>query len=117
VWGFAAAAIVQDGLNAIERRAAEIQAAAARGTVANPDWLALCRRRVAEVTGCAPNGQGASSTSTATTRRAGAQPPSTFHRPRASHQETASPAPDASSGGLAFARARADIASPCRAGC
>jgi hypothetical protein len=65
VWSFAAAAIVQDGLNTIERRTAAIQAAEAAGTVANPDWLALCRRRVAEVTGCAPAGQAT------TTRRAG----------------------------------------------
>lgn len=51
VWGFAAVAIVQDGLNAVQRRADEILVAEARGTLANPAWLAICRRRVAEVTG------------------------------------------------------------------
>ncbi len=51
VWGFAAVAIVQDGLNAIQRRADEILVAEARGTLVNPNWLATCRRRVAEVTG------------------------------------------------------------------
>lgn len=54
VWAFAAIAIVQDGLNAIERRADEILLAEARGALANPAWLATCRRRVAEVTGSAP---------------------------------------------------------------
>jgi hypothetical protein len=53
VWGFAAVAIVQDGLNAIQRRADEILVAEARGTLASPAWLATCRRRVAEVTGAA----------------------------------------------------------------
>jgi hypothetical protein len=53
VWGFAAVAIVQDGLNAIQRRAEEIAFAESRHTLANPAWLALCRRRVAEVTGIA----------------------------------------------------------------
>jgi hypothetical protein len=54
VWGFAAAAIVQDGLAAIQRRAEEITVAEMRGTLASPAWLATCRRRVAEVTGTAP---------------------------------------------------------------
>jgi hypothetical protein len=54
VWAFAALAIIQDGLNAIERRADEIFLAEARATLANPAWLAACRRRVAEVTGSAP---------------------------------------------------------------
>jgi hypothetical protein len=54
VWGFAAVAIVQDGLNAIQRRAEEIAVAEMRGTLANPACLATCRRRVAEVTGTAP---------------------------------------------------------------
>jgi hypothetical protein len=48
--GFAAVAIVQDGLNAIQRRADEILVAEARGTLANPTWLEICRRRVAEAT-------------------------------------------------------------------
>ncbi len=54
VWGFAAAAIVQDRLAAIQRRTEEITVAEMRGTLANPAWLATCRRRVAEVTGTAP---------------------------------------------------------------
>ncbi len=58
VWGFAALAIVQDGLNAIQRRADEILVAEARGALANPAWLATCRRRVAEVTGCTPQACG-----------------------------------------------------------
>jgi hypothetical protein len=49
VWGFAAAAIVQDGTSAVQRRADEILCAEARGMLANPAWLAVCR--VAEVTG------------------------------------------------------------------
>jgi hypothetical protein len=53
VWGFATVAIVQDGLNTIQRRANEILVAEARGTLANPAWLAACRCRVAEVTGAA----------------------------------------------------------------
>jgi hypothetical protein len=56
VWGFATVAIIQDGLNAIQRRANEIVVAEARGTLANPAWLATCRRRVAEVTGTAAPG-------------------------------------------------------------
>jgi hypothetical protein len=51
VWALAAVAIVQDGLNAIQRRAEEILVAEARGRLVNPGWLELCRRRVAEVTG------------------------------------------------------------------
>jgi len=53
VWGFAAVAIVQDGLNAIQRHRDEILVAEARGTLVNPAWLATCRCRVAEVTGTA----------------------------------------------------------------
>ncbi len=56
VWGFAAVAIVQDGLNAIQHHLDETLVAEAHGTLANPAWLATCRRRVAEVTGGAlPN--------------------------------------------------------------
>jgi len=51
VWGFAAAAIVQHGMNAIELRADLIVRDVARGRLANPAWLEHCRRRVAEVTG------------------------------------------------------------------
>src|SRR6266851_470866 len=53
VWAFAALAIVQDGLNAVRRRASDILVAETRGALARPEWLELCRRRVAEVTGCA----------------------------------------------------------------
>ncbi len=53
VWGFAAAVIARDGINAVERRVDKIVLAEARGTLANPTWLAACRGRVAEVTGCA----------------------------------------------------------------
>ena len=53
VWGFAAVAIAQDGLNAIQHHRDEILIAEARGKLANPAWLATCRRRVAEVTGAA----------------------------------------------------------------
>jgi hypothetical protein len=54
VWGFAAAAIVQHGMNAIERRADLIGRDLAQGTLASSAWLEHCRRRVAEVTGAAP---------------------------------------------------------------
>ena len=37
VWGFAAVAIIQDGLNTIQRRPEEIAVAEMRGTLANPD--------------------------------------------------------------------------------
>ena len=59
VWGFAAVAIVQDGLNAVQRRADEILVKEARGRLANPAWLATCRSRVAEVTGTASPGHAA----------------------------------------------------------
>src|SRR6266851_7029819 len=67
VWAFAALAIVQDGLNAVQRRADQILIAEARGTLAKPEWLALCRRRVVEVTGCAPDSPAAALTSAAMT--------------------------------------------------
>jgi hypothetical protein len=51
LWGFAAAAIVQDGMNAIELRADLIARDKARGTLANQGWREHFRRRVAEVTG------------------------------------------------------------------
>jgi hypothetical protein len=59
VWGFAAVAIAQDGLNAIQRYRDEILVAEAHGTLANPAWLATCRRRVAEVTGTTQAGRAA----------------------------------------------------------
>lgn len=58
VWGFAAAAIVQGGLNAAQHRAEEITVAEMQGTLANPAWLATCRRRIAEVTGTTPQACG-----------------------------------------------------------
>jgi hypothetical protein len=51
VWGCAAVAVVQIGLDTIERQVAEIKAAEEQGTLANPDWLATCRRRVTDVIG------------------------------------------------------------------
>jgi hypothetical protein len=50
VWGCAAVAVVQSGLDTVERRVAEIKTAEEQGALANPDWLATCRRRVADVT-------------------------------------------------------------------
>jgi hypothetical protein len=98
VWAFAAVAIVQDGLNAIQRRADDILVAEARGRLASPAWLALCRCRVAEVTGSA-GGPGAAGSSAATaTLGVGAQPPGT------------------AAAGLAWVRALTEIAAPCRAG-
>ncbi len=118
VWAFAAVAIVQDGLNAIQRRSDEILVAEARGRLASPAWLDLCRRRVAEVTGSAATGPAAVPSSAATTTaRAGAQPASTttFPRPRTS-KETVPSEPGTGPGGLAQVRALTEIASPCRAG-
>jgi hypothetical protein len=87
VWGFAALAIVQDGLDTIQRRAKDIETAETCGTLASPSWLAACRSRVAEVTGQAA---GAVSPPATTSAWAGAQPPSTatFHRPRTPQEET-----------------------------
>jgi hypothetical protein len=55
VCGFAAVAIVQDGLNTIQHHRDKILVAEACGTLSNPAWLATCRRRVAEVTGVLPS--------------------------------------------------------------
>jgi hypothetical protein len=41
VWGFAAVAIVQDGLNAIQHHRDEILTAEAQGRPAHPVWLAV----------------------------------------------------------------------------
>jgi hypothetical protein len=54
VWGFAAAAIVRDGLSSVQRRVDEILLGESRGTLVHQAWLATCRRRVAEVTGASP---------------------------------------------------------------
>ena len=118
VWGFAACAIAQDGMNQIERRADQIAVEEAQGTLANPAWLELCRRRVAEVTGTAAVSPAAVSTSTATTARAGAQPPTatTFHQPRVLQQETIPPEPGTAAEGLTHVRALTELATPCRAG-
>jgi hypothetical protein len=62
VWGFAAVAIVQDGLNAIQHHRDEILIAEAQGSLTNPTRLATCRRRVAEVTGATLPGGAANST-------------------------------------------------------
>jgi len=86
VWALAALAIIQDGLNAIQRRADEILLTEARAALANPAWLELCRRRVAEVTGSTATGPAAVPASAAmTTARAGAQPPGTTTCPPAPH--------------------------------
>jgi len=80
VWALAALAIIQDGLNAIQRRADEILLTEARAALANPAWLELCRRRVAEVTGSTATGPAAVPASAATTTaRAGAQPTGLEH--------------------------------------
>jgi hypothetical protein len=68
VWGFAAVAIVQDGLNAIQRHADEILIAEARGTLANPAWLAICRCSVAEVTGTTQTARTANGTASGIAR-------------------------------------------------
>jgi hypothetical protein len=62
VWGFAAVAITQDGLNVIQHHRDEILLAEAQGRLTHPAWLATCRRRVAEVTGAVPPGGAANST-------------------------------------------------------
>jgi hypothetical protein len=49
VWAHAAVAVVQDGLAAVEELAREIEVQEASGALAAPGWLALCRRRVAEM--------------------------------------------------------------------
>jgi hypothetical protein len=72
VWGFAAVAIVQDGLNAIQHHRDEVLVAEARGALANPAWLATCRRRVVEVTGAALPGHAADGTASGSGPGAGA---------------------------------------------
>lgn len=118
VWGHAATVITQDGADAIGRLADEILLAEAAGTLASPAWLAHCRRRVVEVTGCDPVSPAARSLPYVTTGRAGAPPgsTSTVHRPRAPQPGTAPPEPGTRADGLAYMRALTEIASPCRAG-
>ena len=118
-WALAALTIIQDGLNAIQRRADEILLTEARAALANPAWLELCRRRVAEVTGSTATGPAAVPASAATTTaRAGAQPPgtTTCPRPRTPEEDTVPPRPRTRAEGLTQVRALTEIASPCRAG-
>lgn len=51
VWANAALVVVQDGLHEIDRIAATIRKQEQSPKLAAPEWLAFCRRRVAEVTG------------------------------------------------------------------
>jgi len=117
VWGHAATVITQDGADAIEWLADEIVLAEAAGTLANPAWLAHCRR-VAEVTGHDPVSPAALSLPYVTTGRAGAQPPATttFPRPSTLAEDAVPPGPGTRAEGLAYVRALTEIASPCRAG-
>jgi hypothetical protein len=55
-WANAAVAVVQDGLVAVERLARQIEAQEASCTLAAPRWLALCRRRVAEMAAVSAGG-------------------------------------------------------------
>jgi hypothetical protein len=120
VWAFAAVAIVQDGLTAIQRRADQILVAEARGRLVNLAWPELCHRRVAEVTGSGATGPAALFPSAASTvARAGAQPPSTstkFPRPRAPEEDAPPAEPGARPGGMAQVRALTETTAPCRAG-
>jgi len=50
VWGHITLVVIQDGLFVVEQQAALIDAQESHRTLAAPEWLALCRRRVDEVT-------------------------------------------------------------------
>jgi len=54
VWGQIAMVVVQDGLPAIWQLAGFIDAQEPYHALAAPGWLALCRKRVAEVTAGKP---------------------------------------------------------------
>ena len=54
VWGHIAVVVVQEGLPAIWQLAEVIDAAEPCRVLAAPEWLALCRKRVAEVTAGTP---------------------------------------------------------------
>jgi hypothetical protein len=54
VWGHAMLAVAADGLTSIEELADEILVHEHRCTLADPVWLALCRRRVSEVLSAVP---------------------------------------------------------------
>lgn len=51
IWMHAAVVLVQDGLAQVEQLADRLIEQERAGTLAAPDWLARCRRRVAEVIG------------------------------------------------------------------
>lgn len=53
VWEHVAVAVVQDGLNVIEQLAGMIDAQESCRSLTAPEWLALCRQRVAEATAAA----------------------------------------------------------------
>jgi len=50
VWGHIAVVVVQEGLLAVWQLAGVIERAEPCRVLATPEWLALCRKRVAEVT-------------------------------------------------------------------
>jgi hypothetical protein len=50
VWRYVAVVVVQDGMVAVEQLADVIDEQERCGSLAAPEWLAWCRRRVAEVT-------------------------------------------------------------------
>jgi hypothetical protein len=54
VWGHIAVVIVQDGFHALWQLAESIDAQEPCRALAAPGWLALCRKRVAEVTAGKP---------------------------------------------------------------
>lgn len=49
LWEGIAFALVMEGFRRIEERALAIRGEQASGTLADPDWLRLCRRRVADI--------------------------------------------------------------------
>lgn len=51
VWMRVAVVVVQDGADRVEQLADQLADQEQAGTLAAPDWLAICRRRVAEVIG------------------------------------------------------------------
>jgi hypothetical protein len=54
VWRHVAVVVAQDGMNTIELIADLIDEQERHGMLVAPEWLAWCRRRVAEVTAGAP---------------------------------------------------------------
>lgn len=51
LWEGIAFALVMEGFRRVEERALAIRAEQASGTLADPEWLRLCRRRVADIIG------------------------------------------------------------------